>query len=40
MPGPRYTSCPTVLCRERRPTADGWVESLARGLDEAEAAGA
>ena len=39
VPGPRYTSYPTVLYWERSPTADEWVESLRTGLDEAEALG-
>src|ERR1043165_291969 len=39
VPGPRYTSYPTVLYWDRNPTAQEWVESLAAGLDEAERAG-
>jgi oxygen-independent coproporphyrinogen-3 oxidase len=39
VPGPRYTSYPTVLYWDRNPTAEEWVESLAEGLDEAEALG-
>jgi oxygen-independent coproporphyrinogen-3 oxidase len=39
VPGPRYTSYPTVLYWERTPTADEWLASVARSLDEAEHAG-
>lgn len=39
VPGPRYTSYPTVLYWDRNPTADEWVAALAAGLDEAEEAG-
>jgi oxygen-independent coproporphyrinogen III oxidase len=39
VPGPRYTSYPTVLYWETTPTPDEWVASLARGLDEAERTG-
>ena len=39
VPGPRYTSYPTVLYWDRNPTAEEWVKSLAEGLDEAEALG-
>ena len=39
VPGPRYTSYPTVLYWERNPTPDEWVASLGAGLDEAEALG-
>ncbi|HLM54570.1 MAG TPA: oxygen-independent coproporphyrinogen III oxidase [Pyrinomonadaceae bacterium] len=39
VPGPRYTSYPTILHWYREPTPDEWVESVARGLDGAEAAG-
>jgi len=39
VPGPRYTSYPTVLYWDRNPTAEEWVSSLAAGLDEAEALG-
>ena len=39
VPGPRYTSYPTVLYWEQTPTADEWVASLAQGLNEAERAG-
>ncbi|MDQ5839156.1 MAG: oxygen-independent coproporphyrinogen III oxidase [Acidobacteriota bacterium] len=39
VPGPRYTSYPTVLYWDRNPTAEEWISSLAAGLDEAEALG-
>jgi oxygen-independent coproporphyrinogen III oxidase len=39
VPGPRYTSYPTVLYWDRTPTEAEWVASLAAGLDEAEALG-
>jgi len=39
VPGPRYTSYPTVPYWETAPTADEWFASVARGLDEAERAG-
>jgi len=39
VPGPRYTSYPTVLYWDRDPTAAEWVESLGSALDEAEAEG-
>src|SRR3982750_552301 len=39
VPGPRYTSYPTVLYWDRNPTAEEWVKSLAEGLDETEALG-
>jgi oxygen-independent coproporphyrinogen-3 oxidase len=39
VPGPRYTSYPTILYWDTHPTADEWVASVARGLDEAEALG-
>ena len=39
VPGPRYTSYPTILHWDTSPSADEWVGSVARGLDEAEAAG-
>ncbi|HYX42085.1 MAG TPA: radical SAM protein, partial [Pyrinomonadaceae bacterium] len=38
VPGPRYTSYPTVLYWETMPTPDEWLASVARGLDEAERA--
>jgi oxygen-independent coproporphyrinogen III oxidase len=37
--GPRYTSYPTILYWDKNPTVDSWIESIARGLDEAERAG-
>ena len=36
VPGPRYTSYPTVPYWEKAPTADEWLESVARALDETE----
>ena len=39
VPGPRYTSYPTVLYWDRNPTEAEWVAALAAGLDEAEAEG-
>lgn len=39
VPGPRYTSYPTVLYWDRNPTAEEWVASLGAQLDEAEASG-
>lgn len=36
VPGPRYTSYPTVPYWESNPTADQWVESIGRALDEAQ----
>lgn len=39
VPGPRYTSYPTVLYWDRNPTEDEWVASLGAGLDEAEFTG-
>src|SRR2546430_13345922 len=36
VPGPRYTSYPTVPYWEKAPTADEWFESVARALDETE----
>lgn len=39
VPGPRYTSYPTVLYWDRNPTAEEWVASLASGLDETESLG-
>jgi oxygen-independent coproporphyrinogen-3 oxidase len=39
VPGPRYTSYPTVLYWDRNPTPEEWVASLAAGLDEAERLG-
>ena len=37
--GPRYTSYPTTLYWDKNPTVDSWIESIARGLGEAEQAG-
>lgn len=37
--GPRYTSYPTILYWDGNPTIDSWIESVARGLDEAEEQG-
>lgn len=37
--GPRYTSYPTVPYWETTPTAQQWVESIARALDETERSG-
>jgi oxygen-independent coproporphyrinogen III oxidase len=39
VPGPRYTSYPTILHWERPPTTGEWIESVARGLDEIEREG-
>ena len=39
VPGPRYTSYPTVPYWEKTPTADEWVASVARSLDETERSG-
>ena len=39
VPGPRYTSYPTVLYWDRGPSAEEWVASLGAWLDEAEAGG-
>ena len=39
VPGPRYTSYPTVLYWDEGPTADEWIESVGRSLDEAERLG-
>lgn len=36
VPGPRYTSYPTILHWETTPTPEEWIESVARGLDEIE----
>src|SRR5690349_24850338 len=36
VPGPRYTSYPTILHWETTPTPEEWMESVARGLDEIE----
>lgn len=37
--GPRYTSYPTILYWDTNPTVDEWIESIGRGLDEAEREG-
>jgi len=34
--GPRYTSYPTILHWDENPTAEQWLKSLARSLDDAE----
>ena len=39
IPGPRYTSYPTVLYWDEQPTVGQWVESVARSLDCAEGRG-
>ncbi|HYH87390.1 MAG TPA: oxygen-independent coproporphyrinogen III oxidase [Pyrinomonadaceae bacterium] len=39
VPGPRYTSYPTILHWDANPTAQEWIESVARGLDETERLG-
>ena len=39
VPGPRYTSYPTILHWDANPTAEEWIESVARGLDETERLG-
>jgi oxygen-independent coproporphyrinogen-3 oxidase len=39
VPGPRYTSYPTVLYWDRTPTADEWIGSVACALDDAGRAG-
>ncbi|HEX7177171.1 MAG TPA: radical SAM protein, partial [Pyrinomonadaceae bacterium] len=39
VPGPRYTSYPTILHWDNTPTPEEWTNSVARGLDEAEALG-
>lgn len=39
VPGPRYTSYPTVLHWDRTPTPEEWVETVSRSLDETEARG-
>ncbi len=36
VPGPRYTSYPTILYWDTNPTVDQWIASIGRGLDEAE----
>ena len=37
--GPRYTSYPTILYWDQNPTADDWVKSVARNLQETERGG-
>jgi oxygen-independent coproporphyrinogen III oxidase len=39
VPGPRYTSYPTILHWEVAPTPGEWIESVSRGLDEIEREG-
>jgi oxygen-independent coproporphyrinogen-3 oxidase len=39
VPGPRYTSYPTVPYWDKTPTADEWVASVGRALDETEREG-
>ncbi|HKG12780.1 MAG TPA: oxygen-independent coproporphyrinogen III oxidase, partial [Pyrinomonadaceae bacterium] len=39
VPGPRYTSYPTILHWETTPTAEEWIESVGHGLDETERLG-
>lgn len=39
VPGPRYTSYPTVPYWETNPTGDEWIASIAQALSESEAAG-
>ncbi|MFL6257830.1 MAG: oxygen-independent coproporphyrinogen III oxidase [Pyrinomonadaceae bacterium] len=39
VPGPRYTSYPTILHWDTSPTTEEWIESVARGLDETEREG-
>jgi oxygen-independent coproporphyrinogen III oxidase len=39
VPGPRYTSYPTILHWDTSPTTEEWIDSVARGLDEAEREG-
>ena len=39
VPGPRYTSYPTVPYWETSPTAEQWVEGIAAALLESEAQG-
>lgn len=36
VPGPRYTSYPTVPYWSENPTADQWIASIAQSLDEAQ----
>src|SRR5919199_819671 len=39
VPGPRYTSYPTVLHWDTNPSAEEWTHSVSAELDEAEASG-
>jgi len=39
VPGPRYTSYPTIVYWDNNPTADEWMASVARALDGTECAG-
>jgi oxygen-independent coproporphyrinogen-3 oxidase len=39
VPGPRYTSYPTILNWDTSPTTEEWIESVARSLDETEREG-
>ena len=39
VPGPRYTSYPTILHWDTSPTTEEWIESVARSLDETEREG-
>src|ERR687885_2075339 len=39
VPGPRYTSYPTILHWDAAPTPEEWIESVSRGLDEIEREG-
>src|SRR5215203_2431102 len=39
VPGPRYTSYPTILHWDASPSPEEWFESVARGLDEIEQEG-
>lgn len=39
VPGPRYTSYPTILHWDASPSPEEWFESVARGLDEIEREG-
>lgn len=39
VPGPRYTSYPTILHWDMNPTTEEWIESVSRGLDGTERSG-
>ena len=39
VPGPRYTSYPTVPYWDRTPTVDEWISTISTGLDESKATG-